>query len=342
MELFEHVDARSVAGAITLLEGAEGGAAAARPIAGGTDLLTTLKVGIHAPVRLVNLKTIHGLDSISDFAGTLRLGPLVTLDTVGRHPLVRERYHALADAAHEAATPQLRNMGTLGGNLAQETRCWYYRNPDFPCWLKGGTTCFARQGDNAHHAIFTDQSSCVSVYPSDPATALLALDGAVYVQGTDGERRVPIADYFTLPSDDRRRLNALGPADLIVGIELPPVAVGRASSLYLKVMDRATWAFAMAGVAVAVTWATAEAPATGPRTVESVRIALGGVAPIPRRAPAAEAYLAGKPLDLAAATEAGRLAVQGALPLEDNVYKVPLVSGLVTRALLRLGGLTEP
>ncbi|HMA37149.1 MAG TPA: FAD binding domain-containing protein [Chloroflexia bacterium] len=341
MERFEHVDASSVAGAIDLLQAHEGRApGTARPIAGGTDLLPTLKAGLHQPLRLVNLKTIRGLDTISDFAGTLRLGALVTLDTLQRHALVKERYQALADAASWAASPQLRNMGTLGGNLAQETRCWYYRNADFPCWLKGGETCFARQGENAHHAIFTAEGPCVSVYPSDPATALLALDATVLIQTAAGEERRAVGEYFTLPQEDHRRLNRLGPADLITGVELPPVAAGRTTSLYLKAMDRAIWSFALVGVAVAITWRTPPA-ADDPATIERVRIALGGVAPVPRRAPAAEAFLAGKALDGATAQEAGRLAVQGAVPLAHNTYKVHLASGLVARALLQCAGLDD-
>ena len=341
MEPFEHIDAPSVAEAVHLLqEGGRGDLWAARPIAGGTDLLTTLKADLHAPTRLVNLKTIPGLDTILDFAGTLRLGPLVTLDTLEQHSLVRERYRALADAAGLAASPQLRNMGTLGGNLAQETRCWYYRNADFPCWLKGGETCYARGGDNSHHAIFTDGSPCVSVYPSDPATALLALDAALRLQTAAGEQAVPLSEFFTLPTADHRALNTLGPADLIVGIDLPPVPAGRSASLYLKAMDRAAWSFALAGVAVAITWRAVDGAAPGGRAgliVECVRIALGGVAPVPRRAPSAESYLAGKPLDAATAEEAGRLAIEGAAPLPHNIYKVHLLRGLVTRALIQLG-----
>lgn len=323
MEPFQHADAASVAAAIDLL--GDG----ARPIAGGTDLLTTIKVGIAAPTRLVNLKTIRGLDTIAEAGEGMRLGALVTLDAIAAHPLIRERYRALADAAGLAASPQLRNMGTLGGNLAQETRCWYYRNPDFNCWLKGGETCFARNGENSHHAIFTDGSPCVSVYPSDPATALPALGATVVVQSASGERRLPIGDYFTLPQEGHRRLNVLGPADLIVGVELPAPPH---ASLYLKAMDRAAWSFALAGVAIALTWR--DGSSVSSRRVETARIALGGVAPVPRRAPAAESYLAGKPLDAETAAEAGRLAVQGAATLAGNAYKLRLVSGLVERALL--------
>ena len=331
MEPFEHVDAPSAPDAVRLLQPAPEGAGAARPIAGGTDLLTTLKAGLHAPYRLVNLKSIRGLDGVEVGAEGLRIGALVTLDSIERHPAIRERYRALADAAGLAASPQLRNMGTLGGNLAQETRCWYYRNPEIPCWLKGGEKCYAREGENSHHAIFTDRTYCVSVHPSDPATALLALGATNIVQTADGERRLPIGEYFTPPRDDRRRLNALEPADVITAVELPPAPAGSAS-LYLKAMDRAAWSFALASVAVALTWA-----GSGPgRTVATARVAVGGVSPIPLRATAAEGYLTGKLIDAATAAEAGRLAVQGAAPLAHNIYKTRLLSGLLAAALTDL------
>jgi xanthine dehydrogenase YagS FAD-binding subunit len=332
MEPFEHVDAPDAASAVRLLQpGPAASGDGARPLAGGTDLLTTLKVGLHAPSRLVNLKSIGGLDSVEAGAEGLRIGALVTLDTIERHPVLRERYGALADAAGLAASPQLRNMGTLGGNLAQESRCWYYRNPEIPCWLKGGQTCYARDGENSHHAIFTDRSYCVSVHPSDPATALLALDATIVIQTADGERRLPVGEYFTPPRDDHRRLHALGPADVITAVELP-AAPAASASLYRKAMDRAAWSFALVGVAVAVTWA-----GSGPgRGVASARIALGGVAPVPVCATAAEGYLTGKAIDPATAAEAGRLALHGAAPLAHNIYKTRLLSGLLAAALMEL------
>ncbi len=340
MEPFEHVDAPTVGDARALLApAAADGGWAARPLAGGTDLLTTLKAGLHEPVRLVNLKRIPGLAGIAAQDGGLRLGALVTLDTLDRDPQVRARYTALAEAAALAASPQLRNMGTLGGNLAQEPRCWYYRSPDFPCWLKGGEWCYARHGENSHHAIFTEDSRCVSVYPGDPATALLALDAQVRIATAEGERAVPIGDYFVAPQPDHRRTNILGPQDLIVAVDLPGLPEASAST-YLKAMDRAAWSFALASVAVVLTWQTPPG-GDGPPVVARARIALGGVAPVPRRATAAEAALAGQALDAAAATEAGRLAVEGATPLEHNAYKVTLVRGLVARALRQLAGIEK-
>jgi xanthine dehydrogenase YagS FAD-binding subunit len=328
MQPFEHREARTLAEAVSLLTEREAGVAV--PIAGGTDLLTTLKAGLHAPARLVNLKTIPQLDSLMEYAGALHLGPLVTLDILERNALVRERYRALSEAAGLAASPQLRNMGSLGGNLAQETRCWYYRGP-FHCWLKGGDTCYAREGENAHHAIFTDETYCVSVHPSDPATALLALDAGILVQGRDGSRTVPVDAFFTLPRPERRRLTALEPGELVAGVTLPAWPAGRSVSTYLKAMDRALWSFALAGVAVCLTWAEGSE-----RVVEEVRIALGGVAPIPRRAVAAEELLRGRPLTPERAAAAGQAAVADAHPLRETGYKVHLVRGLVERALLAL------
>ncbi len=327
MQPFQHVNAQTLAEAVSLLTAEDAGDA--WPIAGGTDLLTTLKAGLHAPDRLVNLKTVPHLDGVLEYAGSVHLGPLVSLDTVERDPLVREQYRALSEAAGLAASPQLRNMGSIGGNLAQETRCWYYRGP-FNCWLKGGDTCYARGGANSHHAIFTDESPCVSVHPSDPATALLALGADIVIEGPSGKRTVPIEAFFTLPRADRRRLTVLEPGDLIAGITLPAAPSARTASTYLKAMDRALWSFALVGVAVCVTWA---ADAGEGRVVEDVRIALGGVAPIPLRATAAEQALRGQPLTPGQAAIAGQAAVEGAKPLAENGYKLRLVSGLVERAL---------
>jgi xanthine dehydrogenase YagS FAD-binding subunit len=330
MQPFEHINAQTLAEAVSLLTAEDAGDA--RPIAGGTDLLTTLKAGLHAPDRLVNLKTVPHLDGVMEYAGSVHLGPLVTLDTLEREPLVREQFRALAEAAGLAASPQLRNMGTVGGNLAQETRCWYYRGP-FNCWLKGGDTCYARGGANSHHAIFTDDSPCVSVHPSDPATALLALGADIVIEGASGQRTVPIEAFFTLPRPERRRLTALEPGDLIAGITIPPWPAGRTASTYLKAMDRALWSFALVGVAVCVTWAAGDGER---RVVEEVRIALGSVAPIPRRAGAAEQVLRGQAITPERAAAAGQAAFAGARPLAENGYKLRLVSGLVERALLSL------
>jgi xanthine dehydrogenase YagS FAD-binding subunit len=334
VEPFEYNTAGSPAEAVELLAATGPGRRAARPLAGGTDLLTMMKAGLRAPVRLVNLKNLAALRGIQEADGGLHIGALVTLDTLDRDAHVRAGYRALAEAAALTASPQLRNMGTLGGNLGQESRCVYYRNPDFYCWLKGGPACLAREGDHSHHALFTDDSPCITPHPSDPATALLALDATVQVQGPDGARPVPIAALFAPPTAEHRSLNTLGPGDVILAVTVPAPAP-HTTSHYLKAMDRALWSFALVGVAVAVTWTD-----DTHSTVQSARIALGGVANGPRRAAAAESYLAGKPLDATTAAEAGRLALTGAAPLPDTTYKLRLAAGLVARTLLEASAIT--
>ncbi len=322
MKSFEHVNAVSPAGAVRLL-GSDG---RSRPIAGGTDLLTELKLGIIAPDRLVNLKTIPGLDEIRyDEASGLRLGALVTLDAIAASEVVRARYPALFQAVSLAASPQLRNAGTIGGNLVQDSRCWYYRGP-FRCWLKGGEVCYARDGENAYHAIFGG-GPCYTVHPSDPAPALVALQAEARVVGPSGERVLPLEQLFQRPREDARRLTALEPAELIVEVRAPTPPPGSRGT-YLKAMDRQVWAFALASVA-------AQLVLDGD-TVTDARLVLGGVAPTPWRVPEAEAAIRGGRLDAAAIDRAAERAAAGAQPLSHNAYKVPLVKGLVKAALAAL------
>ncbi|MBI2940722.1 MAG: xanthine dehydrogenase family protein subunit M [Chloroflexi bacterium] len=321
MKTFEHVEPKATRDALGQLAG-DG---LTFPIAGGTDLLTVMKKEIVRAQRLVNLKEIAELRYIrEDSRGGLRLGALATLDEVERHPLVRERYPALAQAIAVSASPQLRTMGTIGGNLCQHSRCWYYRE-DFHCWLKGGEVCYARDGQNAQHAIFGG-GPCYSTQPSDPGPALVALGARVRILGpsADRERTIPIEELFVVPTEDRRRLTALAPDELIVEVQVSRPAPGQRSR-YLKAMDRAIWAFALVSVA-------ANLRLDGGRIAEA-RLVLGGVAPKPWRAHDAEAALAGRPLDTAAIADATRAAVRGAQPLVHNAYKVPLAEGLVKRIL---------
>lgn len=319
MKAFEHVNATSAAGVPALL-GQDG---RARPMAGGTDLLTELKLGIIAPDRLVNLKTIPGLDEIRfDESNGLRLGALATLMAIGDNPVVQERYPMLAQAILRAASPQLRNMGTIGGNLNQHSRCWYYRGP-FHCWLKGGQMCYARDGENAHHAILGGMP-CNTVQPSDPATALIALGAEVRVMGQGGERTLPLEQFFQLPKVGSRMLTVLAPAEIVTEIAVPVPAAGSRGT-FLKAMDRQVWAFALASVAALLT--------LDGGTVREARLVLGGVAPRPWRVPDAEAALQGGRLDEAAIERAAEQSVAGAKPLAHNGYKVPLVKGLVREAL---------
>ncbi|HET7094444.1 MAG TPA: FAD binding domain-containing protein, partial [Thermomicrobiales bacterium] len=233
------------------------------------------------------------------------------------------RYPVLREAIALAATPQLRNMATIGGNLLQRPRCWYFRNPHIACWLKGGSDCPARLGENQLHALF-DVSPCVAVHPSDPAVALLALDAVVRLRGPAGERALPLAALFAPPSAERRVETILGPDELVVSIRIPPA--GGLRSAYRKAMERNVWAFALVSVAAAVRM-------EGGR-IADCRLARGGVAPIPWRAPQAERLLTGATADESTFVAAADAALAGATPLAHNGYKLPLARALIRRALI--------
>jgi len=330
MQPFIHIQPSTLDEARSLLD------ADTRPLAGGTDLLPLMKEGVAAPRRLVNLKGAPELGEIRAASDGLHIGALATLSELQHNAEIGRSWTALAEAAGEAASPQLRNMATIGGNLLQQARCWYYRG-DFHCWLKGGAECHARNGRNEQHAIF-DRSPCVAVYPSDPPAALIAFDARLRIFGPGGEREVLVADFLAPPSDERRAFHTLAPDELIVEVLLPAAAregptaqPGRPErrSRYLKAMDRAVWAYALASVAVV-------ADVRG-RALHNVHVVLGGVANIPLRAAEAEALLEGQAPDAALARRAGEAAVAAARPLEHNRYKVPLVRNLVAQAVTELG-----
>jgi xanthine dehydrogenase YagS FAD-binding subunit len=309
--------------AVALLDGS-GGSENARPLAGGTDLLPLMKEGIATPERLIDLKRLIDLDDAIELTTDgVTIGALATLDEIERSPFLHGPYAALAQAAGLAASPQLRNMATIGGNLLQRPRCWYFRDREVNCWLKGGDDCPAVEGEHQLHAIF-DASPCRAVHPSDPATALLALDASVIARGGAEARDVPISDFFALPTDERRTENTLGPDELIVAITLPDRAESW-RSVYLKSMDRAVWAFALVGVAVALDIQSGE--------IADARIALGGVAPIPIRATAAESLVISERPSAARFAQAAERALAEAAPLPKNGYKVELAKTLIRRAL---------
>ncbi len=301
---------------------------AARPIAGGQDLLTTMKDYTTRPSRVVNLKGIRGLDRIQGNARTgLTIGALVTLSQLEEDSAVRASFPGLAEAAHSIATPQIRNLGTVGGNLCQRPRCWYFRLEEVICLKKGGSECYAAKGENKYNAIFGGGPSYI-VHPSDLAPMLVALGASVSVVGADGKGVIPIDKFFTLPSDGNiRRENVLKNEDIITQIQVPASPVA-ARSTYLKFKERESMDFAMASVAAAVQLGAN-------KSIAQARVVLGGVAPIPWRAPQAEQFLVGKTLSPDVLAEAARLALQGAQPLEKNAYKVPLAQTLVRRALAK-------
>jgi xanthine dehydrogenase YagS FAD-binding subunit len=319
MHPFTYIDA-ATSGEVLPLLGAE-----SQVLAGGTDLLPLMKAGLATPAMLVDIKHAEALHVLHEDETGLHIGALTTLTELDQASIVRARYPALADAAGQAASPQLRNRATLGGNLLQQVRCWYYRG-DFPCWMKGGHVCHARSGENQFHAIW-DRSPCVAVHPSDPPTALLAFDATVRIAGPGGERSIALGDLLQPPREERRQLHTLGADELILEVVVPPPA---GHSVYLKAMDRAAWAYALASVA-----ATARVEGT---QVHNVRIVVGGVANVPLRLPHVEELVEGRSMDEERLRGAGDAAVVGAIPLDKNGYKVPLVRNLVTEALRQLVG----
>jgi xanthine dehydrogenase YagS FAD-binding subunit len=318
MKPFAYASPRSLDDAVALLTNDED----AKFLAGGTDLLTLVKGELLEPSQLVDIKRLAELDDqITLSGGTLRIGALTTLSDLETHPLITEHAPALAEASALAATPQLRNMATIGGNLLQRPRCWYFRDPEIPCWLKGVDGCPARTGENQHHAIF-DLSPCVAVHPSDPASALLVHDAEVEVRGASGGRTMPLADLFAPPTDERRIETTLRTGEIITAFTMPTAA---GWSTYLKAMDRKTWAFALVGVAARV-------KQDGGRISEA-RVVLSGVANVPWRATAAEQVLVGQAPTTELLAAAADATLSSAVPLTKNGYKVPIAHALVRRAL---------
>ena len=326
MRPLANVNPESLADAVGRLE-RDGERAAA--VGGGSDLLGMIKDDLVAPDVLVNLRTIAASDNLSAIVSgpaELRVGGLVTLTQLSVHPEVASRYRVLAEAAGSAATPQIRNVGTLAGNLCQRPWCWYYRQ-NFPCYKHGGNRCFSRTGENQFNAIFGGGPSYI-VHPSDTAPALVALEARFRLVGPGGERVVPAGEFFTLPRVDVARENVLESNEILADVTVP--AASGLRSTYGKVLDREAWTHAVVSVALALQM-------DGDR-VRRAGVVLGGVAPIPWRVAPVEELLAGQQVTESLAAEAGRLAVDGARPLSKNRYKIPLVENLVRRTLLSLGG----
>lgn len=295
------------------------------PYAGGTDLLPRIKLGLDRPDQVLDLKGTGLSDQIVDHGDAVTFGALTTIAAIERSPLVSRRLAALAEAAAQTATPQIRNRATLGGNLAQRPRCWYYRDPHIDCWLKGGDHCPARGGRNEHHAIF-DESPCVAVHPSDLAACLTACEATVQLRSSEGTTTIPVADFFAAPTDARRRETILDVDQLISAVRVPAPA-GTAST-YRKAMDRSAWAFALVGVAVVARFDGS--------AISHVRVVLSGVANTPHRAAATEDALLGQELDHEVIDHAARAAVAGSTPLAGNRYKQQLVTALIRDAVTAL------
>ena len=293
-------------------------------LAGGTDLLPLMKAHIAEPRLLVNLKRVADMPrAIEPASDGLRIGALATLAEIERHPDILRDWPALAQAAASAATPQLRNMATVGGTLMQRPRCWYFRNENFKCWLKGGAECTARAGENSLHALF-ETGPCRAVHPSDVACALSALDAQIEVRTAKGVRMVPLLEFFAPPTEQRRVETTLGPHEVVLAIRMPRPAPGT-RSLYLKTMERAAWAFATVSVAASARVVNG--------VFDDVRVVLGGVAAVPWPLTGALAPLQGARPGADAFAAAAREALAPAEPLRMNAYKVPLAQALIRRAL---------
>lgn len=332
MKSFAWIEPGDVQGAIE--QGAESGTLFK---AGGIDLADRMKEHLDEPARLVNLRQLHELEFIVADKGVLRIGPLITLAALADDPRVAQWAPALSQAAAAAATPQIRNVATLGGNLAQRPRCWYFRREEFHCRRKGGSECFAiggagspgdgrspqggaYEGQNEMHAVF-DNDLCAIVHPSAAGTALTALGASLVLKGARGDRTVAIDDFFVRPEKEITRENVLKQGELIVEIRVPQ----QPPNAYVKLMEKQTFDWPLAEAAVALG--------------DQPRVVLGAAAPVPWRSQKAEALVKGRKIDAALAEQAAAAAVEGAKPLQHNGYKVALLKTAAKRALLMAGGL---
>lgn len=320
MHSFEHINAPNLSTAISLLKKPN-----TEALAGGTDLLGEMKRGIKEPGRLVNLKTLPGLKRIY-FVKDLSIGALVTLAEIEHSGMILKKFPILLQSVQQSATPQLRNMSTLAGNLCQAPRCWYYRSPLFQCWLKGGKKCFAVNGENRYHAIL-GSDICHAVHASDLAPALMALDAKIKVVGPKGYRQISLGELYTKPTQNHRQLTILRPGELITEAHVP-IPSKNSQGIYLKAMERKAWSFALVSVAAQMGFERDH--------VAEARLVLGGVASFPWRAKKAEEILRRQKLSEEVINTAAEAAVAEARPLRDNQYKVLLVKGLLQDALQSL------
>ncbi|MBU1936572.1 xanthine dehydrogenase family protein subunit M [bacterium] len=296
------------------------------PVAGGTDLLDLLKADIETPETLVNLKSLSGLNAINYSPGKgLRIGALVTLAELIEHPIVQEKYSVLAQAAREVGTPQLRNIGTIGGNLCQRPRCMYFRG-DFDCLRKGGDTCFAVDGHNKYHCVIAG-SPCFIVHPSDTAVALLALNASVVITKKKKSRTINLQNFFVLPKQNVLAETILEPGEIVTEIQIPEPSANTVSG-YLKFKERDAWDFAVVSVASVLEKNNSR--------IHSGRVTLGGVAPTPWYEEEVSRRLENATLSETNIEELVQYALTKAEPLEMNSYKLPLARNLIKRSLLSL------
>ena len=300
----------------------------AMPIGGGQDLLARMKDYVTQPDRLVNVKTALPA-TVTAAAGGLRIGAAMKMIDVAEHADIKRLYPAVAEAAIEVGTPQIRNQGTVGGNLNQRPRCWYFRNEEFVCFKKGGNTCFSPAGENQFHAIFGGGPTFI-VHPSSLAVPFVAYNATFRIFGPRGERLVPAADYFTKPSlQNVQRENVLEPDELLTHVILPAPGALKSGHYEVRYKTSHDWPIAFATVLLTMNGTS----------VQGARVVMGAVAPTPWRSPAAEQALAGKTITPETAAAAAEAALRGATPLSQNAYKIQVAKTAVERAILRAAGL---
>jgi xanthine dehydrogenase YagS FAD-binding subunit len=324
MKSFENIDAKSIKDAVSLLQKFQQQKKSAAVVGGGSEYLQLMKDRVVTPDYVINLKTISGLNYIREERGGFRIGALATLAELEEHDAVKEKLLILSEAAGEAASPQIRNAGTVAGNLCQRPFCWYFRSSNFNCLRKGGEVCYTVTGDSRFHAILGGGPSYI-VHPSDTAPALVALNAQVKIAGPTGEKTIPLEKFFVLPSVDFKRENILKPDEIVTEIYVPYPKYG-SKGFYHKVRERLAWDHAIVSVATVIESSNG--------VVREARVVLGGVAPIPWRASKAEEFLRSKKIDEQTAQQASEIALEGAKPLKDNVYKVGMSKSLIQRALL--------
>ena len=303
----------------------------ARFLAGGTTLVDLMKHDVERPAHVIDINALD-LARVTEESSGIRIGAMVRNSDLAHHPLVRERFPVLSQALLAGASPQLRNMASTGGNLLQRTRCYYFRDVASPCNKREpGSGCGALHGYNRIHAILGTSEHCIATHPSDMAVALMALDAVVYVRAARGERAIPLAQFYVMPEEHPQLENTLATDELIVSVHVPALDFAR-RSLYLKVRDRASYAFALASAAVALDLSG--------NTIRDARIALGGVGTVPWRARAAEDVLRGRRLESKALQRAADAALDGAVPREHNAFKIDLAKRTLMRAITRAGDLS--
>ena len=318
MKAFAYVNATNEKEAVAALTGATRGRVL--PMAGGMDLLGTMKDYIVSPERVVSIKNLD--QTITSAGGGLRIGAAVKIADLAEHAEVKKLYPALVTAAEGVGTPQIRNLGTVGGNICQRPRCWYFRNEEFNCLKKGGSRCFAVEGENQYHAIFGD-GPCHIVHPSSLAVPVIAYGGRFRVVGPNGAREVDAGQFFQLPNANLYGETVLQPDEIVTHVLLP--APGQRSAVYeVRFKQSHDWPLAAAAVNLVMSGST----------VKSARIVMGAVAPIPWRVQAAERVLAGKTITEAVAVEAANAAVAGARPMSGNAYKIQIAKTAVKRAIM--------